>query len=326
MRRAALALATLWLAGCSGAEPPESSLEVAKRGIHGAALSADGRLAAVGSLTHGGSLWNLESGERRFNWSHESGANSAITALGFAPDGATAITAEGSTVVLWDTAKGKALRYFEAPSPVLAAALSRDGGLGLLGLEDGTAALFDARAGGIKRRFTHAGAVVAVALDASGRHAMTGSADGSARLWDTLSGTQLQRWDYRAEVRVVALSDDGQRAFSTARYEHSVIRDTGSGQPIAELPAYSTRIIRGETWSAARFSADGSRLLCGTVDGRVMLWEAGSARLIGSWQLPRRSAWKAAGNRVVAGGFAEAGPVVASGDGFIHRLRLPSAR
>lgn len=314
------------LSACGRAGSPESSLEVATHGVHAAAISRDGTMAAVGSLTQGASLWKLDTRERRFDWNHRSAARSVVTAVALSPEGGVAATAEGSTLVLWDTHTGAALRYFSAPSELLSVALTRGGELALLGLQDGTALLVDARAGGVKRRFGHEGSVLAVAIDPAGTRALTGSADGSARLWDTRSGTRLQRWELGAEVEVLALSDDGTRVFSTARRAPSRVLDADSGQTLAQLPAYASRVLRGESYSAGAFSGDGASLLLGTVDGRVLLWDTVSARLLETWKLPRRGAWRAAGNRVIAVSVDAAGLYVASGDGFIHRLRRPSAR
>lgn len=322
MRGALAFLLVAALAACGQREAPQSSLELAARGAFSAALSPDGRLAAIGSLTHGGSLWNLDTAERRFNWNHRTGALSQITALAFAPGSDAAMTAENDTLVLWDTARGAALSFFNAPATVNAVALGPGGELALLGLGNGTAVLFDARKGGIRRVLAHGGAVRSVALDAGGRFALSGGDDRSARLWDVASGTELQRWLHDADVRLVALSPDASRALSVSKYERAVVWDTASGREIGTLPIYSTRLLRGETFTAAAFSADGKRLLTGTTDRRVQLWDLGPIAQRMEWQLPRRENWKRSGAYVLAVGFgaAEGAALSVSADGFVHRL------
>lgn len=234
------------------------------------------------------------------------------------------MTASHDTLVLWDTASGGAITYFTAPAKVNAIALGPGGRLALLGLSDDTAVLFDARKGGIRRVFAHEGRVRSVALDADARLALSGSEDRSARLWDVASGAQLQRWQHDADVRLVALAPDGSRALSVSKYDRAVVWDTLSGRELGALPAFRARVTRGETWTAAAFSADGTRLLTGTTDRRVQLWELPALERRAQWEMPRRAEWKRSGAYILAVGFgaAEGACLSVSADGFVHRLRL----
>lgn len=326
LRNGLLALLALAACACSSGEPPAGSLTVAARGMHAAAFPRDGSLAVVASLTQGASLWDLRTQQRRFDWNHRKTGHSAITAVAFSPEGNVAITAEGNTLVLWDARKGEALRYFSAPSEVLSVALTRGGTLALLGLQDGTALLLDAQAGGVKRRFAQASEVLAVAIDPAGTRALTGSADGSTRLWDTQTAQALQHWEQGAPVEVVALSDDATKAFSAAQGAGASLRDTETAQVLGEPGASAPWRARSESFTAAAFSADGAALALGTMSGKVLQWDTGSAREQETWQLPRGGMARAAGSRVVALGFSAAGLQAASGDGVIHLLRRPSAR
>jgi len=322
-RAIALALC-LGLAACGSRDAPLASLEVAEPGAFSAALSPDGRQAVIGSLRHGGSLWELDTDQRRFNWNHRAGESTPITVVAFAPGGDAVMTASHDTLVLWDTASGGAITYFTAPAKVNAIVLGPGGRLALLGLSDDTAVLFDARKGGIRRVFAHEGRVRSVALDADARLALSGSEDRSARLWDVASGAQLQRWQHDADVRLVALAPDGSRALSVSKYDRAVVWDTLSGRELGALPAFRARVTRGETWTAAAFSADGTRLLTGTTDRRVQLWELPALERRAQWEMPRRAEWKRSGAYILAVGFgaAEGACLSVSADGFVHRLRL----
>lgn len=317
-----LTLALLGLAACSREHAPYASLELAAKGAHSAAIASDGKQAAIGSLTHGGSLWNIETGERRFNWNHRAGNLTPITAIGFSPEGAYALSAEGSEMVLWSTASGEALTFFTAPAAVQAVALGPQGDHALLGLADDKAVIFDARRGGVLREFAHQGRVHSVAMDARGTLALSGSADGTAQLWKVADGTALQVWTHEADVRLVALAADGSRALSVSKYDRAVVWDTATGLELAELATLSTRIVRGETFTAAAFSADGSRLLTGASDSRVLLWQISPLELRARWSLPRRSDWKRSGAYLLAVGFApgDRDYLAIGADGFIHRL------
>ena len=324
MHRAIALALCLGLAACGSRDAPLASLEVAEPGAFSAALSPDGRQAVIGSLRHGGSLWELDTDQRRFNWNHRAGESTPITAVAFAPGGDAVMTASHDTLVLWDTASGGAITYFTAPAKVNAMALGPGGRLALLGLSDDTAVLFDARKGGIRRVFAHEGRVRSVALDADARLALSGSEDRSARLWDVASGAQLQRWQHDADVRLVALAPDGARALSVSKYDRAVVWDTSSGRELGALPAFRARVTRGETWTAAAFSADGARLLTGTTDRRVQLWDLPALERRAQWEMPRRAEWKRSGAYILAVGFgaAEGACLSVSADGFVHRLRL----
>ena len=324
MHRAIALALCLGLAACGSRDAPLASLEVAEPGAFSAALSPDGRQAVIGSLRHGGSLWELDTDQRRFNWNHRAGESTPITVVAFAPGGDAVMTASHDTLVLWDTASGGAITYFTAPAKVNAMALGPGGRLALLGLSDDTAVLFDARKGGIRRVFAHEGRVRSVALDADARLALSGSEDRSARLWDVASGAQLQRWQHDADVRLVALAPDGARALSVSKYDRAVVWDTSSGRELGALPAFRARVTRGETWTAAAFSADGTRLLTGTTDRRVQLWELPALERRAQWEMPRRAEWKRSGAYILAVGFgaAEGACLSVSADGFVHRLRL----
>ena len=314
----------LAIGGCDGASKPASSLEVADKGAFSAALSADGGYAVVGSLTHGGSLWEIDTGERRFNWNHHSGEYSPITSAAISPDAGYAITAESDSLVVWNTASGAALTFFSAPSQVLSVALGPQGQHALLGLSDDSAVLFDALKGGILRVFQHQGRVRSVAFNRDATLALTGSEDETARLLDVASGHELQRWEHAGDVRLVALSGDGARALSVSKYDRAALWDTSTGLETGSLPVSRWRTVRGESFTAAAFSADGSRLLTGTTDHRVQLWQLPSLRQIAAWELPRRADWKRSGAYVLAVGFSSDNRLVlgVSADGFIHRLPL----
>ena len=312
------------LGGCDAGRMPSSSLEVADKGAFSAALSLDGNLAVVGSLTHGGSLWDIGTNERRFNWNHRSGEYSPLTAAAISPDAGYAITAENDSLVVWNTASGAAITFFSAPSQVLSMALGPQGQHALLGLSDDSAVLFDALKGGILRVFPHQGRVRSVALNRDATLALTGSEDDTARLWDIASGRELQRWEHAGDVRLVTLSGDGARALSVSKYDRAALWDTSTGLEIGSLPVSRWRTVRGETFTAAAFSPDGTRLLTGTTDHRVQLWQLPTLRQIETWELPRRADWKRSGAYVLAVGFSSDDRLLlcVSADGFIHRLAL----
>ena len=218
------------IAGCDGGQAPEQSWENAVKGTYSASLSADSKLSVIGSITHGGSLWQTTRGERLFNWNHKQGELSNIIASGFSPDGLFALTADHQTMVLWDATTGQALTFWTAPNEVLALDLTPNGNYALLGLGDYSAVLFDVKRGGIQRSFYHQNRVRDVDLSDDGSLAITGSEDNNAKLWDVSSGEELFNWPHEDEVVTVAIAPQGDKALSVAKYDKAVIWDTQTGK------------------------------------------------------------------------------------------------
>ena len=118
------------------AKPPQQSWEVAAKGTYSAALSNDGQFSLIGSIYHGGSLWQTKTHERRYDWNHKAGEKTNVIASGFSPDGQFALTADHQTMVLWDTSNGEAVTYWIAPNEVMSVDLTPRGEAALLGLPD----------------------------------------------------------------------------------------------------------------------------------------------------------------------------------------------
>ena len=309
--------------GCDSGSSPDKSWETAVKGSYSAALSNDGKLSIIGSITHGGSLWDTARGERRFNWNHQQGQYSNIIASGFSPEGQFALTADHQTMVLWDTSSGQAITFWTAPNEVMSVDLSPNGNYALLGLEDYSAVLFDVKRGGIQRTFYHQDRVRSVALSDDGKRAISGSEDQTAKLWDVNSGEELFSWPHEDEVITVAITAAGDKALSVAKYDKAMIWDTQTGKAIGKLPLASTAIKRGQAFTSAAFSADGKLLLTGNSDRLVQLWDTSKLKELARWTVPKRDPWKPTSASVIAVSFSNKPKqyyAIAS-NGFSHRLK-----
>ena len=313
---------TLLLGACSTDNSPSSSLEVAAKGVYSGSLSEDAQMAVIGSINHGGSLWQLNDNQRLYDWNHQSNTQSTIIATGFSSDGSFALTADHQTMVLWQTGSGEAITFWTAPNEVMAVDLTPNGSYALLGLEDYSAVVFDVKRGGIKRRFQHQDRVRAVALSGDGRLAVTGSEDQTAALWNLETGTRLHLFQHQDEVHTVAISRNGTRVFTMAKYGEAIVWDASSGKRIASIPLSGAIQRRGKLFSSARFSADGSLLLTGDTDRQVILWQTDSMQKLASWTVPKRDPWKPTSASIIDLAFSADGSFMAlASNGFIHRLR-----
>lgn len=314
-------LLVLALAGCDSASKPHSSLEVAARSVETGAFSSDGAWAVIGSAYHGGSLWALDSGERRYDWNHKADDYTLMTSASFSPDGEFVLTADARTLVLWNRATGAAEQYWSSPSDIRAARLGPDGERALLGLADHRASLYNVSRGGILRNLHHSDRVNSVDISADGRWGLSGSEAGTVTLWDLGSGDPVSHQQHQSGVRLVSLSPEGERALSASRYELARIWNR-NGELIWELPLQEERIKRGTQITTARFSDDGAYLLTGQPNGLVQLWDIDNRQPLYSWRLPKRKAWHPTAVSVLDVAFTEDPNLyrALSSDGFVHDL------
>ncbi len=307
---------------CRQGSPPSESYEYALQGLYSATLSEDGELALVGSINHGGSLWNFIDNERVYNWNHKQGEFSQIIGSAISPEQSWVLTATPQTMVLWNAQTGAGLNYWTAPSEILDVALLPDAALAVLGLVDHSVALFDVKNGGVREVFYHDRRVNSVAYNANTRQILSGSEDYSARLWEIGNPEALQRWDHEDEVQLVELSPDGSIAFTMAKYDKAALWRTDNGALIAMMPLKSTAIRRGSIYTAAAISPDNQLLLTGNNDRLVQLWSLPDAELVKTWEMPKRDAVAPTSASVLDVAFGARGNYYAiTSDGFAHKLR-----
>ncbi len=317
-----LLAAALIATGCSRPPEPSQSLEVAARTVHSGALSRDGHLAVVGSALHGGSLWQVDTRERRYDWNHQEGELTLLQATAISPDGHWAATSDGQAVVLWSIDSGEADSFWNMTGDIRQLALGRHGNVAALVLEDGRAALYDLRAGNLLASFTHRGPVNTIAVTDDLSLTISGGDDNRARVWHNNSGEAVSEQTYTDPVQLVAISADGKRALAAARYDRVDVFDPHTGELHWRLPFTEERTRRGLTISSARFSEDGQYLLTGRPDGIVQLWDLAEQREIYRWQLAGRKAWQPVATIALDVSFS-ADPskyFALSSDGFVHTL------
>jgi WD40 repeat protein len=326
MRQAAgiLLCATL-LAGCEGsAHPPQRWLALTEQsGAYSIDISHGGRHAVVGAVTHGGSLWDLNSEARLYDWNHLPGQFSVLSVVDFSPEGRYALTATPQDLVLWSVDTGMAEGFWSAPGEILAAELSSGGSYALLGLANHEAVYFDIRNGGVRSSLRHPARVRSVALSGDERRALTGSDDYTARFWDLDTAQVLQQITLGNTVDTVALSPNGRFAFSSGSLDQALVWDTYSGEPLFHLGGDETLFPRRLSYLSARFSDNSDRLLVGRADGTVELWDVNAGELIKRWKGHKRAAYGPTSTGIIALAFGADGNswLAAGSNGIINWLR-----
>jgi serine/threonine protein kinase/WD40 repeat protein len=153
------------------------------------------------------------------------------------------------------------------------------------------------------KRFTitgHQSEVVAAAFAPDGGAVLTASKDGTVRLSalpadlflppfvlpfrgprQTLAPRKLPQYTTADGVRCLAVSPDGQLLFAGGWDRSGLLVDAADGSVAGEIPEHEDVI------TAAAFLPDGKRLLTGTADQKVRLWDVGTRRLLHEpWRCP----------------------------------------
>lgn len=321
LRLMILLLCLLSLSACERGTAPNASHIYAAAGLFGGALNTDGSRAIVGSIYHGGSLWDSVEHERLFNWNHKSGEQTQITTAAFSPDGLFAATASPQTMVLWDAQQGSAISYWTSPSEIHAMDLLPQGNLAVLAMEDFTAALFDSRRGGVRQTYRHDNRVNSVKANAERDLVLTGSDDTSARLWRLSSAELLYQWDHDNEVQLVQLSPDGSLALTVSQYDKASLWSTDSGEKLSDIPFRPTALARGISITTAVFSDDNQQLAIGLTNRLVKLIDIDSMATVKTWRMPKRIKAQPSNATAIALAFSPDRHLLAlMSDGFLHQL------
>ncbi|MEH6651676.1 MAG: hypothetical protein V7707_16780 [Motiliproteus sp.] len=311
---------SLLLAGC-GADKPSDKREYAVQGIYSGAISNDSRYAVMGSVQHGGSLWDIRQHERLYNWNHAEGSYSNLVATAISPESGFAVTVGQQDLVLWQIADGKPVWFWNAPAGILDAQLSANGEFALLGLENHQALYFDIQNGGLKHSLRHDGRVRSVDISTDGQLALTGSDDNQARLWDLENGELLLRVAHGNGVNTVALSPNRQHAFSAGQLDKALIWRTSDGQLEQTLTTDESFVAQRISYTAAKFSDSSDQLLTGTSSGLVQLWDVRKGTELRRWEAHKRDPFRPTSATIYGLGFGNGVFYALASNGFVNELK-----
>lgn len=305
-----LILFAMALSACS--KGPDSSYQLATQGLLSAALSTDGELALIGSIHHGGSLWDVERNERLFSWNHRPEGFSSFRTVALSGNKKIAVTTEEKSIGVWNTETGESLNFLEAADRILSVALNEQGSRALIGMRGGGLDYFDLENGLILERMTHETDVRSVGISADGTIGISGSDDFSAIVWDLEEGKALHRLSLNNQIKTVALSASGEKAFTSAQREGVIIWETNSGRTISTINSRYTN------YPAALFSEDENKLLLGTSAGQIQLANVNDGSIVSEWQTaPRKAYGSATSKAVLAVGFGQQVKAIAA-DGMVQ--------
>lgn len=256
----------------------------------------------------------------------------SIKALALSPDGTKLATAGGDwTVRVWEVHTGKYLYSLTGHlSAVNAVAFSPDGKI--LASAGSSLRLWDANTG----KLLHAdnndlGSISKIIFAPDGNTLATGGGwYRTAHLWDVKTGTlQKDLKGHTGEIRDIAFSPDSRTLVTASSDKTMRLWDVNTGIEQKQLPTPEDKfnpligadrmhqLLERDDVHTLKFSKDGTRLISGSKDGSLHLWDVATGRYELSVSLGEHTTgW----GGVLA--FSEDSKYLASGGGLAGRIRV----
>jgi WD40 repeat protein len=186
-----------------------------KGAVGGAALSADGTIAASGSDDKTLRIWNLSTGKE----TQAIALAEAVRCVAFAPKDNHVVVGQADGMVrLFEAGKAEEVRGFKGHTKeATAVAFTPDGDSLVTASLDGTIRVWNVEKGEERLQMKHDGGAFDVAVSPDGKRALSaGYEDKIVRVWDLTSGKELHAFTgHKGRVLGVAFSPDGERALSS---------------------------------------------------------------------------------------------------------------
>ena len=242
------------------------------RGVTAAVFSPDGRHLAVAAGDRGGvQIWCRRK-VRRIHTLIDS--NDTVSDLAYSPDGSLVAaafqgTGQAGVVRVWQTECGTPVSTLaDHGGGAVAVEFSPDGSRLLTTARDGTVAVSDARAG--RRLMAHrpefriVSAKTPAVFGLDGRRVISVSPE----VLDSDTGAVAAKVQRQGVVSCLAASPDGRTLATGVAMGFVFLTDFSTGERLSKFVGHQSDV------RSLAFDADGHRLLVGTLDGTIRLWDA----------------------------------------------------
>ncbi len=275
------------------------------------AFTLDHSQVVTGSTDGALKVWDLESGRLLRSLKGHGGEVLSVAA---APNGKRLIsTAKDRVIHLWVLESGRlsgSLRSHPAWLKAAFVLITPDGRRAVSGLPAGPARVWELETGRLVCQLNETNSPVhAIAFSLNGQRAIIYLGDPALRVWDLIGGEVLHCLAFPADrPGAVAISPDGRRAASAAGNVLQVW-DLAKAQVHQRLTGHTGTV------NCIAFTPNGSRILSGSDDGELMVWDLDGGRLCASLDLD---------SAISVCGFSPDGQFAAAGgvNGEVYLLRL----
>jgi cytochrome c len=239
------------------------------------------------------------------------GHGGPVRTIAVAPNGQTVVTGSfDERVIRWDAATGSALTVLLGHAgSVNAAVILNDGRLATAG-QDGRILLWSDDGGQLATLEGHSAPVVSLALSPDGQTIASASWDHTVRLWPTAGGGPRVLTGHTGNVNAVAFLPDGRVVSAGYDATLRIWPASGAAKVIGSTVPFSALVVAGDgeilagsvdgtllffsgadappaelktggkPIVALALTHDGQRVAAGTIDGRILLIERPSRRVI----------------------------------------------
>jgi WD40 repeat protein/Flp pilus assembly protein TadD len=255
------------------------SLKSHSDSVGGVGFSPDGSRILSASTDGTVKLWDAATGQELLTLrAHARGIHSAV----FSPDGGRIATAgDDGTIKVWDASVGQVSPVFKADAGLVrdlsyspdgnrvAFSVLRSGKTGTLKVWDIPAAREVLSVTGPTKN------VASTCFTADGKRIIGGCWDGTVWVWDAHSGEALLTIQAHSwAINYVWVTRDGKQIASSPWSGDDVVKvwDSSGGKELLALRGHTSTVI------ALDFSADGSRIVTGSIDNMVKVWDTADGK------------------------------------------------
>ncbi|MFC1652113.1 protein kinase [Planctomycetota bacterium] len=247
------------------------------------------------------------------------GYKGIVYSCAFSPDGLRiASGGNDATLRIWDIEpKRKEIMLKGHADTFLCASFSPDGRRVVSGSDDESLKIWDSQSGEeLMTLAGHKSWVFTVAYSPDGKKIISGSSDHSLKVWEAKTGRELITKLSHAPVTVAAFSPNGRLFVSsdtTSSFpRHGILKiwNAETGEEVMTLQGHEISNkqlahVSGDSIDCVAFSPDSNRIITGSQDQTLKLWNIDSGQELVTLKGHRDSVWTVAfspdGKRIVSG-------------------------
>jgi WD40 repeat protein len=204
----------------------------------------------------------------------------AVTDLAFSSDGKMLCSSSiDGEIRIWNLERPEIVQTLVGhDSWITSVAVSGDGRMVASGSHDRTVRLWDAKSGKLIRTlYGHTETVTDVCFSPDGMRLVSASTDNTAKIWNLIGGGERLLRGHSGPVTDIVHSPDGTLLASIAN-RTLTIWNSASSRKMYEIEPED----RGATITCMAFKEDGTRLVAGTSNGELFVWDLSLGKKVAS--------------------------------------------